>query len=453
MTGAMLCGSGMVYSSSSTCWVDSDDQPGRVDDTSTSQHSSSYDGGTGWLTYWGYTSSTGTTRKGCREECRGVYGRLCKSVGKVMGVDRTWVRQTQQAQWLQRQSHHQDEDVLQETARMTTVFTSTCWHRIWVVRMGQVDRTQAGQWILGLLCKGGWQTTYLWLGILSGSIWAGRQALTFSATDIQVFTHQAFLLVQFLDSPEILWGHHWIIQQAQPWFGHFGALEFPQSIASFNLRETKTFGASFSTAEISSKQNFSIAETHSEVLCFSKAERDYEKINPLPPHIFPDSESQLAIQTCLWLEGIQTLQAVSDSDTLILKTPVEVAARTLGFALIYSLTVEAPHIFTYSDSYASIMHRDRQCCALTSRHDWHADLVGLSDQEMSRAEPLGVAHLISQPLTTGVATMGPAVLARFTGLDIRNILRDLGIHHPASAVLSAAATHDFFNTWIISLEP
>jgi hypothetical protein len=26
------------------------------------------------------------------------------------------------------------------------------------------------------------------------------------------------------------WGHHWITQQAQPWFGHFGALEFPQSM-------------------------------------------------------------------------------------------------------------------------------------------------------------------------------------------------------------------------------
>jgi hypothetical protein len=51
---------------------------------------------------------------------QGVCGRLGKLVGKVMGIDRAQVRQARQAQWLQWQSHRQDEDVLQETVRMAT---------------------------------------------------------------------------------------------------------------------------------------------------------------------------------------------------------------------------------------------------------------------------------------------------------------------------------------------
>jgi hypothetical protein len=55
---------------------------------------------------------------------QGVCSRLGKSFGKAMGMDHTQVRRAQQGQWLRQQSHHQDEDMLQETARMAT----RCWH-------------------------------------------------------------------------------------------------------------------------------------------------------------------------------------------------------------------------------------------------------------------------------------------------------------------------------------
>ncbi|KAJ7843184.1 hypothetical protein B0H14DRAFT_3139633 [Mycena olivaceomarginata] len=65
---------GAAYSSGGIGWIDSEDQPGRVGSTgptSASQHGSgSYDEGMGRPTHWGYTSSTGTTRKGCRDGCR-----------------------------------------------------------------------------------------------------------------------------------------------------------------------------------------------------------------------------------------------------------------------------------------------------------------------------------------------------------------------------------------------
>ncbi|KAJ7798496.1 hypothetical protein B0H14DRAFT_3544462 [Mycena olivaceomarginata] len=73
-TGATSRGSAAAYSSGGIGWIDSEDQPGRVGSTgptSASQDGSgSYDGGTGWLTHRGYASSTGTTRKGCRDGCR-----------------------------------------------------------------------------------------------------------------------------------------------------------------------------------------------------------------------------------------------------------------------------------------------------------------------------------------------------------------------------------------------
>ncbi|KAJ7742703.1 hypothetical protein DFH07DRAFT_964412 [Mycena maculata] len=67
---------------------------------------------------------------------------------------------------------------------------------------------------------------------------------------------------------------------------------------------------------------------------------------PLPQHLFlNDPESQSAYQTCQWLEGISWQTYVSDvykvfSEALMVKTPAEVAARTLGYALVYSPTVE-----------------------------------------------------------------------------------------------------------------
>ncbi|KAJ7844610.1 hypothetical protein B0H14DRAFT_3686424 [Mycena olivaceomarginata] len=73
-TGATSRGSGTTYSSGGIGWIDSEDQPGRVggtEPTSAQQHGSgSYDGGTGRLTHREYASSTGTTRKGCRDGCR-----------------------------------------------------------------------------------------------------------------------------------------------------------------------------------------------------------------------------------------------------------------------------------------------------------------------------------------------------------------------------------------------
>ncbi|KAJ6575155.1 hypothetical protein B0H19DRAFT_1254755 [Mycena capillaripes] len=67
---------------------------------------------------------------------------------------------------------------------------------------------------------------------------------------------------------------------------------------------------------------------------------------PLPQHIFlNDPESQSAFQTCHWLESISLQTFVSDldkdfSEAFMVKTPAQVAARTLGYALIYSPTVE-----------------------------------------------------------------------------------------------------------------
>ncbi|KAJ7351535.1 hypothetical protein DFH08DRAFT_806253 [Mycena albidolilacea] len=81
---------------------------------------------------------------------QGVCSRLAKSVGKAMGMDHTQVRRVQWAQWLRQWSHHQDEDVLQETARMATRLLG--WVHI-DLHSRRVDRTWAGWWILGLLRK------------------------------------------------------------------------------------------------------------------------------------------------------------------------------------------------------------------------------------------------------------------------------------------------------------
>ncbi|KAJ7470296.1 hypothetical protein FB451DRAFT_1559626 [Mycena latifolia] len=203
----------------------------------------------------------------------------------------------------------------------------------------------------------------------------------------------------------------------------------------------------------------------------------------------------------------------------MLKTPAEVAARTLGYALIYPPTVDGrrcvareinachgdpetlaglAHLYIFGlirvfrnpkgpTPLVSIdqsprlvlpgktpqalkdkfMHRDRRRCVFTARGDRPSLLEDHPDvADIPRSERLQVAHIISQPLTTGIsgltdtaktklewASSASAVLDRFAGIEIRNLLDDLDLHTPINAMLSTFAPHDMFDNLGIWLEP
>ncbi|KAJ7667525.1 hypothetical protein DFH06DRAFT_1380620 [Mycena polygramma] len=120
-----------------------------------------------------------------------------------------------------------------------------------------------------------------------------------------------------------------------------------------------------------------------------------------------------------------------------------------------------------------VMHREWRRCALSGTADLasidadpiHPDVDDIPDSLRSRAEPLQVAHIISQSLTNGItgmtekatlkldwASSAAAILDRFAGLEIKALLGDLDLHNPLNALLMSHVPHYLFDSLWISLE-
>ncbi|KAJ6576625.1 hypothetical protein DFH09DRAFT_364914 [Mycena vulgaris] len=116
------------------------------------------------------------------------------------------------------------------------------------------------------------------------------------------------------------------------------------------------------------------------------------------------------------------------------------------------------------------MYRDRRRCVFTAKGDRpslleeHPDVADITDPQ--RSERLQVAHIISQSLTTGMsgltdtaktklewASSASAILDRFAGIEIKNLLGELDLHTPINAMMSTFGPHDMFDNLGIWFEP
>ncbi|KAJ6504794.1 hypothetical protein C8R47DRAFT_958636, partial [Mycena vitilis] len=119
-----------------------------------------------------------------------------------------------------------------------------------------------------------------------------------------------------------------------------------------------------------------------------------------------------------------------------------------------------------------IMARDRRRCVFTGWGDLqsieenHPDVADIQDQDED-ARRLQVAHIISQSITSGItglsenaqakailvwASSASAILDRFVGIEIRQILGQLDVHSPVNAILASSDPHMSFDDLSVSLE-
>ncbi|KAJ7656301.1 hypothetical protein DFH06DRAFT_469170 [Mycena polygramma] len=255
-------------------------------------------------------------------------------------------------------------------------------------------------------------------------------------------------------------------------------------------------------------------------------------------HSFPDAASQSAFESCLWLEELSSWETFTGTDsnlqhkTLMLQTPPQVAARTLGYALLFAPTeleclcvareinacdrdaetlagLARLYIYgvirmfhnpkgamplaspacnprrSFEDLFSQnlvpagatpeileekIMARDRRRCVFTATGDMqslidqHPDVMDLWE-ERTRSRDVEVAYIISQSLTARIggltdgargklawASSASTILDRFAGIDVREILGELGVHSPVNAMLASHDAHARFADATFSLE-
>ncbi|KAJ6511378.1 hypothetical protein C8R47DRAFT_732402 [Mycena vitilis] len=115
-----------------------------------------------------------------------------------------------------------------------------------------------------------------------------------------------------------------------------------------------------------------------------------------------------------------------------------------------------------------IMARDRRRCVFTGSGDLvsieenHPDVADIQDQD---GRYLQVAHIISQSITSGItglsetaqaklmwASSASAILDRFAGIEVRQILGELDVHSPVNAILASSDPHILFDHLSVSLE-
>ncbi|KAI0261957.1 hypothetical protein BC834DRAFT_893435 [Gloeopeniophorella convolvens] len=111
-----------------------------------------------------------------------------------------------------------------------------------------------------------------------------------------------------------------------------------------------------------------------------------------------------------------------------------------------------------------LQHRDSHCCVFTHRPDFN--YPNLTQLEKRMLDVLHVAHIVSQSLSDRIGGMtqaaqdklrwavsAAAILDRFTGIGIRNVLSGLDVHNPVNAMMAATVPHILFDTLQVWLTP